>query len=87
MMSKLLIRVWTEMDTEEIKKHLLKAGELSANCENCQHLGIDFTKEAICPNCHTPFKYISFRRKTHQAETFSAIRRLKEKKGKILDTS
>ncbi len=83
-MDELLIRVWHQMNIEEVKKHLLLAGELSANCENCQQLGIDFNKEVTCPNCQTPFKYISFRKKAHRGEEFSAIRRLKKKRPDLM---
>ncbi|MBI4845484.1 MAG: hypothetical protein HY810_03300 [Candidatus Omnitrophica bacterium] len=75
-----LIRIWNEIDVDEVKKHLLMAGELSANCENCQQLGIDFAKEQACSECHTRFRYISFRKKDNKAEELSAIRRLKHKR-------
>lgn len=79
-----MIRVWQEFDVEQVKKHLLLAGELSANCENCQQLGIDFSKEKTCPQCKTVFHYIGFRRKSDKAEEFSAIRRLKEKRPDLI---
>ncbi|MBU4305907.1 MAG: hypothetical protein KJ893_09880 [Candidatus Omnitrophica bacterium] len=75
-----MIRVWNELDIETVKRHLLIAGELTANCENCRHLGIDFAKERACPQCRTEFRYICFRTKSNKGEEFSAIRRLKEKR-------
>ncbi|MBU0634989.1 MAG: hypothetical protein KKB82_00400 [Candidatus Omnitrophica bacterium] len=79
-MHRLFVRIWNELDIDEVKKHLLKAGELSANCENCQHLGIDFSMQKTCPNCKTEFKFIGFRKKSNPAEMISAIRRIKEKR-------
>ncbi|MFH1459034.1 MAG: hypothetical protein ABIG64_01490 [Candidatus Omnitrophota bacterium] len=79
-MAKELIRVWQELDPEALKKQLLLAGELTANCENCQHLGIDFYRVLNCPSCNTHFKYIGFRKRTNKAEEISAIRRLKQKR-------
>ncbi|MCF7894485.1 MAG: hypothetical protein K9L84_05455 [Candidatus Omnitrophica bacterium] len=56
------LRIWKDLDTKDIKKHLLVVGELSAECFNCHELGID-SKSRSCPNCGTVFKYIGFRRK------------------------
>jgi len=83
-MKQSLIRVWQELDSEQIKKHLLLAGELTANCENCQQLGIDFYKEKQCPQCRTEFRYIGFRKKKSKAEELSAIRRLREKRQDLI---
>jgi len=79
-----LIRVWQQLNAEEVKKHLLLAGELTANCENCQELGIDFTKAGMCPECNTAFKYISFRKKSNRSEELSAIGRLREKRPDLI---
>ena len=79
-MKDFLIRVWQELKADDVKKHLLLAGELTANCENCQQLGIDFFKQTKCPNCSTEFKYIGFRKKSNKAEELFAIKRIKEKR-------
>ena len=73
-----MMRIWAERDLEEVTKHLLLAGELTANCENCQELGIKFMEEAVCPECGTPFKYIAFRKKDNFRETLHIISRIKE---------
>ncbi|MFH2137989.1 MAG: hypothetical protein ABII88_05725 [Candidatus Omnitrophota bacterium] len=77
-MANALMRIWAERDIDEVKKHLLLAGELSANCDNCQELGINFMKEAVCPSCGTAFKYIALRKKDSFRETQNMIARLKE---------
>ncbi|MCP4650613.1 MAG: hypothetical protein GY853_11115 [PVC group bacterium] len=79
-----MIRVWKEMDINEIKKHMLSAGELSANCDNCQQLGIDFMKEPICPNCGTGFKYITFRKKDSKREELFAIGRINKNRPDLI---
>jgi len=79
-MKRALIRVWRELDIEEVQKHLLLAGELTANCENCRQMGVDFFREKTCPQCHTVFQYIGFRKKDNKAEELSIIARVKEKR-------
>ncbi|MCG2711269.1 MAG: hypothetical protein L6416_02960 [Candidatus Omnitrophica bacterium] len=79
-MKKFLVRIWQELESDEVKKHLLLAGELTANCENCRHLGIDFFKETVCQQCGTDFKYIGIREKSNKAEELFAIKRIKEKR-------
>ncbi|MFH1092585.1 MAG: hypothetical protein V1739_00360 [Candidatus Omnitrophota bacterium] len=83
-MKKFLVRVWQEFESDEVKKHLLLAGELTANCENCQELSINFFNEKKCPQCGTGFKYIGFRRKNNKAEEFFAIKRIKEKRPDLI---
>ncbi|MFH1063340.1 MAG: hypothetical protein V1747_10740 [Candidatus Omnitrophota bacterium] len=83
-MKKSLIRVWQLFDSEQVKKQLLLAGELTANCENCQNLGIDFVLTKKCPQCQTEFKYIGFRNKSNKAEELSAIKRLSEKRPDLI---
>ncbi|MCF7871389.1 MAG: hypothetical protein K9L95_05855 [Candidatus Omnitrophica bacterium] len=61
------LRIWQELDLEDIKKHLLVIGELSAECFNCHELGIDSTSRS-CPSCGTVFKYIGFRRRLRPAD-------------------
>ena len=59
-MAKKFIRIYKKLDLNEIKKHLLIYGDLSAQCANCQTMDLKLDMET-CPNCATPFKYISFR--------------------------
>ena len=77
-MAMAMIRIWGERDLDEVTKHLLLAGELTANCENCQQLGINFTEAVVCPDCGTAFKYIAFRKKDSFRETLHSISRVKE---------
>ena len=83
-MKQCLIRVWQSFDSDQVKKQLLLAGELTANCENCQNLGIDFGTAKKCPQCQTEFKYVGFRKKSNKAEELSAIKRLAEKRPDLM---
>ncbi|MCM8832265.1 MAG: hypothetical protein NC918_08745 [Candidatus Omnitrophica bacterium] len=56
------LRVWEELELNDIKKHLLIIGELSCECFCCHAIGIEVGAKN-CPNCGTVFKYIGFRRK------------------------
>jgi inorganic pyrophosphatase/exopolyphosphatase len=59
-MSEKFIRLYKKLDINELKKHLMIYGDISANCANCNafNIKIDMTN---CPECGTEFKYISFR--------------------------
>lgn len=60
-MTKQAIRVWTELDIEEVSKHLVVVGEVTADCYNCKELGIDYIALKSCPKCNAQFKYIASR--------------------------
>lgn len=57
-----LIRVWKELDLQEIEKSLIVLGELSAECFACHNIGLEKTT-VTCPECGAHFKYMAFRRK------------------------
>jgi hypothetical protein len=57
-----LLRVWKELDLQDVEKHLIVIGELSAECFPCHKVGLD-KKALSCPGCGTHFKYMGFRRK------------------------
>lgn len=54
------IRIWQNLDLEEIQGHLLIAGDPKADCANCREIGIDVSNK-FCPKCKTEFKYIATR--------------------------
>lgn len=55
------LRVWKELDLNDIEKYLLVIGELSSECYSCHKVGLEVGIN-ICPNCNTAFKYMGFRR-------------------------
>ncbi|MBD3263871.1 MAG: hypothetical protein GF375_02065 [Candidatus Omnitrophica bacterium] len=56
------MRVWKNMDLDDVQKHLIVAGELSSQCYSCNSPGIELTSPS-CPSCGVAFKYMGFRRK------------------------
>lgn len=76
MSKKGFIRVWQEMDFEEIGRYLLIAGDPTGDCANCKEVGIDISNAKTCPKCNTQFKYIATRLKS----TSSQANRLKTKR-------
>ena len=55
------IRVWQACDVEEITKHLLIVGDVTADCAACRELGIDYSNAKSCPKCSTIFRFITSR--------------------------
>lgn len=76
---KSFLRVWNERDIEDIEKHLLVVGELSADCFACHEVGLDSSSKK-CPACGVNFKYIGLRRK----DPVNYLRRVKEEKTDIV---
>lgn len=57
------IRVWKEIEVEDLSKHLLIVGLLTGDCASCKELGIDYASAKTCPACGVTFKYIASRSK------------------------
>jgi len=75
------LRIYQEFDIVEVKQHLLIWGDLSADCASCRMLGIDSFSARQCPQCGTPFKYVTSRRlEEHSGERFHLVRRMREKR-------
>ena len=54
------IRVYQDININEIKTHLMIYGDLAASCANCGEM--DFKLDIVaCPKCKTEFKFIAFR--------------------------
>lgn len=51
-----LIRVWRELDVEDLGRHLLIIGELSAECAHCKAIGINYKEAKQCPQCQAIFR-------------------------------
>ena len=79
------LRTFKSYDLEEVRNHLLIAGDLSGDCAACRALGIDFYSATACPQCGTPFKYLASRRlESHAGERFHLARRLQEKRPDLI---
>lgn len=80
-MAREYLRTYKEYDFEDVQKHLLIMGDLSGDCAACRALGIDSYTAKTCPECGTPFRYITSRRlESHPGERFQLVRRLLAKR-------
>lgn len=57
----MFIRIWQSCDIQEVTKHLLIVGDLTADCTACRELGIDYSTAKTCPKCGTTFRFIASR--------------------------
>lgn len=55
-----LLRIYKRFYIDEVKTHALVCGDLTASCSHCNALGLKLDAKT-CPECHTPFKYVTFR--------------------------
>jgi excinuclease UvrABC ATPase subunit len=55
------IRVWKELDVEDIDKHLFIIDDLHGHCNSCKKTGIALEGVSKCPECGNDFKYIAAR--------------------------
>lgn len=73
------LRTFQAFQLEEVEKHLLIMGDLKGDCGNCRALGIDSFTAQKCPECGTPFKYVTSRRlEANPGERFHWARRVRE---------
>ena len=71
------IRIWQACDVNEISKHLLIVGDLTADCAACRELGIDYAAAKACPECATVFRFIASRQTGNRGGT---VKRIKERR-------
>src|SRR3989338_7538545 len=78
------IRVWQACQVEEITKHLLVVGDVTADCANCRELGIDYGQARQCPKCGTTFRFIASRLTGRLDRNRGVnISRIKERRGDL----
>lgn len=75
-----LIRVWQSCDVDEITKHLLIVGDVTADCAACRELGIDYAKARECPQCKTLFRFIAARGTSLVGNKGGAAKRIKDRR-------
>lgn len=84
-MGKHYLRLYQEFELEEVGKHLLILGDLASDCAACRCLGIDGYSATQCPECGTPFKYLTSRRiENHPGERFQIVRRARESRPDLI---
>lgn len=53
------LRVWKEVDIDEIKEHLVIVDDKYGHCPNCKKIGIELNGLTHCPDCGREFKYVT----------------------------
>ncbi|TGN17056.1 hypothetical protein [Leptospira idonii] len=53
------VRVWKQLQVDEVKKQLLYIDDLYGTCGNCKKLGLNYLKDKKCPDCGNVFKYLA----------------------------
>lgn len=71
------IRVWTPLDPDTIRKHLILIEDLYGMCANCKQIGLNYLKDKSCPGCNTQFRYVATKlKKSHEiAKILSRIKK------------
>jgi len=77
------IRVWKELEIDEIPKKILICGQMSANCGNCNEIGLDYTKIKFCPRCNTEFKFITLRQEKEVID-FATMKKIQETRSDLI---
>lgn len=70
------IRVWKELELNDVSEHLLIVGVTVGDCSKCRALGIEYSTAKACPKCGTDFKYAASRTKE--------IRKIKNKRPDLI---
>jgi len=79
------IRIWQELDVDEIKKNLLIVGDLAADCGNCREIGLKYFEIEKCPSCGTIYKYVTFRADSvHSASFINKLRKLRQQNPNLI---
>lgn len=71
------LRVWQELDLDEVRTHLLLIDDLYGTCASCKQIGLNYLKDSVCSGCGTTFKYMATRIK-NPGETGKILARIKK---------
>ena len=75
------LRIWQACDVQEITKHLLIVGDITADCQACRELGIDYAAAKTCPKCGTMFRFIASRNTGRlDRDRGGTVKRIKERR-------
>ncbi len=84
-MTREFLRTFQPYDFEDVEKHLLIMGDLKGDCASCRALGIDSYSAKTCPECGTPFKYVTSRRlESSPGERFQWAKRVRESRPELI---
>lgn len=79
MHNQVFLRIWQEVNIDDVSTHLLICGNITGDCNNCREIGISL-EATSCPKCNTGFKYITTRisNSTHE------LKRIKRKRPDLI---
>ncbi len=55
------VRIWQDVDLNEVREHLMIIEDLYGACGKCNQLGLNYTKDRRCTGCGVEFKYLATR--------------------------
>lgn len=53
------VRIWVELDMNDVRQHLLMADESLGSCATCREIGLKLQSVKTCPKCGTEFRYVT----------------------------
>lgn len=53
------IRVWKEIDIEDVKNHIIMVEDKFGHCPGCKQIGIELKDLKKCPGCGRSFKFVT----------------------------
>ncbi|MBN2383919.1 hypothetical protein JXQ70_13670 [bacterium] len=65
---KQFVRIWVELDMNDVKEHLIISDESLGSCAVCREVGIDIQTAKVCPSCKTEFRYVTAKPRGFQKE-------------------
>lgn len=68
------IRIYQDVEIDQVKKHLMLIDDLYGSCANCKNLGLNFVQDRTCPQCNTTFEYLATRSPSETGKILSRIR-------------
>lgn len=72
------IRIWTEIDTQDVQEHIVIVDDKFGFCPNCKTPGIELKEMKKCPGCDREFKYVTSR-EAKGARAFEIVMRTRKK--------
>jgi len=73
------IRIWKEMDLDEIEKHIVLVDDIQGFCPSCKKTGIKYEDFEKCPSCGIAFKYAATREKAESSASDLIIAKIHRK--------
>jgi len=53
------MRVWTEIEVDDVQKHIIMVEDKFGHCPGCKQIGIELKDLKKCPGCGREFKYVT----------------------------